>query len=101
VDLNHSMEELAMTTFRVDDMTCGRCVAAITKAVQAVDATASVSVDIASRLVHVDGSRIDAAGIASAIEGAGYHPLPVELEAVAPGAASAGGCCCGTARGCA
>jgi copper chaperone len=90
-----------MMTFRVEDMTCGRCAAAITKAVHAVDATASVNVDIGSKMVRVEGTRIDSARLASAIEGAGYHPLPVELEAaVAQGPAKSGGCCCGTARGC-
>jgi copper chaperone len=101
VDLDHSRKDIAMATFRVEDMTCGRCAAAITQAVQAVDAPASVNVDIGSRLVHVDGARIDSARLASAIEGAGYHPLQVEPEAaVAQGPAKSGGCCCGTARSC-
>ena len=40
-----------MQSFKVDGMTCGGCVAAVTRAVQAVDKDAKVDVDLASKTV--------------------------------------------------
>jgi copper chaperone len=83
-----------MTTFRVEDMTCGRCARAITQAIASVDAEAKVTVDISGHLVHIDGSRLDTIALASAIEGAGYHPLQLGKVPATQGEAKAGGCCC-------
>lgn len=57
--------------FEVKGMTCGHCMARVTKAVQSVDPQAKVEVDLANRLVHVDASG-EAKPIADAITQAGY-----------------------------
>ncbi|HJV96517.1 MAG TPA: cation transporter [Albitalea sp.] len=60
-----------MTTFSVEGMSCGHCVAAVTRAVQQVDATASVQVDLSKQTVAVSsGASTDA--VKAAIEQAGY-----------------------------
>jgi copper chaperone len=86
-----------MLTYRIDDMTCGRCVRAITGAIHAVDPGAEVAVDLPSHLVHVEPAQADAARLRQAIAGAGYTPVdataPVQAAAERP--ARAGGCCGG------
>jgi len=60
-----------MTTFSVEGMSCGHCVAAVTRAVQQVDAAASVQVDLSKQTVAVtSGASTDA--VKAAIEQAGY-----------------------------
>lgn len=83
-----------MQTFRVDDMTCGHCVATITRAVQAADPDARVSTDLAHHLVTVESTR---AGTdpAAAIADAGYTPVPVATAGEGAKPAKAGGCCGG------
>ena len=63
-----------MLRFQVQGMSCDHCVAAITKAVQAVDAKAQVQVDLADKSVSVEGSDLKDA-IATAIADAGYEVL--------------------------
>ena len=63
-----------MFTFQVTDMTCGHCVATITKAVQAVDAGAEVETDLATHEVRVE-SGMAGAVIEAAIRDAGYTPF--------------------------
>lgn len=63
-----------MLTFRVDDMTCGHCVATIVNAVKQKDANAQIEVDLPQHLVRIDTS-VDAGGIEQAIRDAGYTPL--------------------------
>lgn len=85
--------DIAMITFRIDDMTCGRCVAALTQAFAAVDGHAKVTFDLPRHLVSVETTRTDAATLRDAIAEAGYTPVPVEVAASAAAAAKAGGCC--------
>ena len=85
-----------MHTYRVDDMTCGRCASAITKAVRAIDTDARVEVDLGQRLVRVESSKADPQRLSEAITDAGYTPVPVDLQPVAAAAPKAGGCCCGS-----
>jgi copper chaperone len=59
-------------TFSVPGMTCGHCVAAVTKEVTAVVGVASVAVDLASKLVTVTGSGLERAPLEAAIEEAGF-----------------------------
>jgi copper chaperone CopZ len=59
--------------FIVKDMTCGHCASTITKAVQALDPQAKVTIDLASHRVQVD-SRLDAATVSAAVRQAGYTP---------------------------
>jgi copper chaperone len=70
-----------MIAFEVQDMSCGHCVATITKAVKAVDGNAAVQVDLASHRVTIDGRAADAAALKAAIADAGYTPVPVPAGA--------------------
>jgi len=86
-----------MTTFEVNDMTCGHCVSTITKAVSAVDPGAKVQIDLASHRVTIDSSEADAAKLSDAIKEAGYTPVAVaaiEPDVAANAAPARGGCCC-------
>ena len=69
-----------MITFDVHDMTCGHCVAALTRAVQAAAPDATVSVDLATHRVQVESTGIDAPVLARAISEAGYTPVHVPGE---------------------
>ncbi|KHK55372.1 copper-binding protein [Ralstonia sp. A12] len=60
-----------MTTFSVEGMSCGHCVSAVTRAVQQVDAAASVQVDLSKQTVAVTSSASTDA-VKTAIEQAGY-----------------------------
>lgn len=57
--------------FKVEGMTCGHCERAVQQALQAVDATAQVSIDRASQKVVVV-SQADAAALSAAIAEEGY-----------------------------
>ena len=87
-----------MIAFQVDDMTCGHCVNAITRAVKSVDKNASVDIDLTAHSVTIDSQVADAAALESAIAETGYTPVrsPVGvIRAAAPPAAKRGSCCCG------
>ena len=87
-----------MISFQVNDMTCGHCVSSITKAVKMVDSGAKVEIDLATHLVKIETTGIDAVELSDAIKEAGYTPVAVETSTVAPTAASTPtrkGCCCG------
>ncbi|MVW73126.1 heavy-metal-associated domain-containing protein [Bordetella sp. 15P40C-2] len=58
--------------FTVPDMTCGHCVATITKAVQGVAPQATVTTDLSSHRVTVEGAN-DADTVRRAIVDAGYE----------------------------
>lgn len=60
-----------MMTFSVPDVSCGHCVATVTKAIKTLDAAAEVKVDLASKTVTV-GSSLTAPAVAKALEDAGY-----------------------------
>jgi copper chaperone CopZ len=64
------MRSLEMT---LKDMTCGHCSSAVTKTVKAVDADATVDIDLATKKVII-GSDRDAAVIRKALSDAGYPP---------------------------
>jgi copper chaperone len=83
-----------MITFQVNDMTCGHCAGAITRAIGAVDPAAAVEVSVPDKLVRIT-SGTDESRLAAAIREAGYTPQPVEAAPPQP-AKSRGGCCCGT-----
>ena len=69
-----------MITFQVDDMSCGHCVAAITRAVKEADGAAQVQVDLGSHRVSIEPSEADAKALADAIREAGYTPVPVGAQ---------------------
>jgi copper chaperone len=60
-----------MMRFSVPDMTCGHCVATVTKAVKSLDAAAQVQVELASKSVTVETSA-PAPAVTKALENAGY-----------------------------
>lgn len=57
--------------FKVDNMTCGHCVARITRALQTFDPDATVTAELASGTVAVDGAA-DREDYAFVILNAGY-----------------------------
>ena len=61
--------------FQVNDMTCGHCGAAITQAVQAVDAQARVRIDLPAHLVQIEPGQADALTLGAAITEAGFTPV--------------------------
>ena len=63
-----------MLQFTVQDMTCGHCAGAITKAVKAVDANATLDIDVERHLVKIK-TEVDAGQIDAAIREAGYTPV--------------------------
>jgi copper chaperone len=63
-----------MYELQVEGMSCGHCVNAVTKSVQAIDASAKVEVDLASQKVCVT-SAATLEDIQSAISEAGYPVL--------------------------
>jgi copper chaperone len=62
-----------MTEFRVDAMTCGHCVRAVTEALHTADPAAKVVVDLAQKTVRVESAQPRAA-LALALADAGYAP---------------------------
>jgi copper chaperone len=60
-----------MYELKVDGMSCGHCVKSVTGAVQEVDPTAKVNVDLAGKMVRVESSAGPEA-IKHAISEAGY-----------------------------
>lgn len=65
-----------MLDFLVNDMSCSHCVAAITRAVKAIDEAARVEVDLQQRRVRVRPVTADAQAVMEAIADAGYTPQP-------------------------
>lgn len=70
-----------MIAFQVNDMTCGHCVGAITRAVQATDPGARVEIDLPTHRVAVTPARADAAALRAAIQAAGYTPVDLAAPA--------------------
>ena len=60
-----------MYQLQVENMTCGHCVSAVTKAVQSVDPQAQVQIELAEKSVRV-GSDKALDSISAAIVEAGY-----------------------------
>ncbi len=65
-----------MISLRVDDMSCGHCVSAITQALKAADPAADVRVMLAEHRVEVESAKLDAAQASRLISEAGYTPTP-------------------------
>ena len=65
-----------MFALSIKDMTCGGCVASITRVVKGLDASATVDANVRTKHVRIDSSASNDAVIA-AIAGAGYHPEAV------------------------
>ena len=65
-----------MIEFQVNDMTCGHCVGAITKAIAEVDAAAQVEIDLPTHRVRITGTE-RRGEVEAAIREAGYTPQQV------------------------
>ncbi|MBW6506294.1 MAG: heavy-metal-associated domain-containing protein [Rhodobacteraceae bacterium] len=65
-----------MTRFEVPEMSCGHCTAAITKAIGAADAGASVACDLATHTVTVASAALSNEALIAVIKGAGYAAAP-------------------------
>lgn len=61
-----------MQVFNVQGMTCGHCVKAVTRAVQQLDASAKVGVDLAAKQVRVQSELVQEQ-VLSAIREEGYQ----------------------------
>lgn len=62
-----------MYELQVEGMSCGHCVATVTKLVKQLDSDAKVEVDLASKQVRVD-SRAELAEIVTTLTEGGYPP---------------------------
>ncbi|WP_346897577.1 heavy-metal-associated domain-containing protein [uncultured Roseibium sp.] len=62
--------------FNVPDMSCGHCVAAIEKAVKAVDTSANVACDLDTHVVEI-GTSAGQETITAALRDAGYDASPL------------------------
>lgn len=65
-----------MYEIQVSGMSCSGCVKSISNALQAADAKANVSVDLASQKVKIE-SHLDSQQLTAAIEEAGYGVLQI------------------------
>ena len=83
-----------MITFEVNDMTCGRCVSTITKAVKAEDQDAKVQVDLTTHRVVIEPVRASAEELRNAITQAGYTPVAITAVAAFAATVARKGCCC-------
>lgn len=61
-----------MIRFEIPGMTCGGCARSITKAIQGIDAQATVETDIPGRHVSVE-THMDSASLIGAVREAGYE----------------------------
>jgi copper chaperone len=97
-DLTGYLETFAMNpiVLNVQDMTCGACVKHVSAALNSLTGVTHVEVDLASALVHVNGSA-DAQTLIAALANAGYSAQMAEArtDCAAPTQTpSKGGCCC-------
>jgi copper chaperone len=90
--------EIVMLKIKVSGMTCGHCVANVTKAVQSVQTGIAVSVDLKRGEVTVP-KNVDAAAVRRAIVAAGYDaplsPASSDAATAEPADAVKTSCCCG------
>ena len=64
-----------MIDFTLPSMNCGHCVRTVTETVQAVDAAATLTVDLPSHQVQIN-SVLPAERFSQALAEAGYAPAP-------------------------
>ncbi|MDI1363852.1 MAG: heavy-metal-associated domain-containing protein [bacterium] len=65
-----------MLRYTIENMTCGHCVATVTKAVHGIDADAVVRADVAGRCLEIDTGATSEA-VSAAVAAAGYRVTPV------------------------
>ncbi|MSO85777.1 MAG: copper chaperone [Rhodospirillales bacterium] len=61
-----------MTQYRVNGMTCNGCANAVSNAIKAAAPQAAVTVDLAAKIVTVEGP-VAAASVAAAVNAAGFE----------------------------
>lgn len=86
-----------MISFTVPDMTCGHCVATLTRALKATDPGARVDIDLVAHRVTIEPAAAGAEALRAAIAEAGYTPVQA-AAAPAPAAAAERRSCCGHCR---
>ncbi|APX22382.1 MAG: copper chaperone [Rhodobacteraceae bacterium] len=64
-----------MSTYKVEDMSCGHCVSTIETAVSKADPSAQATCDLSSKTVEITGAK-DEAAVVQAVREAGYEPSP-------------------------
>lgn len=64
-----------MLELSIPDMSCGHCVATVTKTVKALDADATVTADLASRSVSIS-TKAEPKAVAAALAEEGYPASP-------------------------
>ncbi len=64
-------------TLLVEGMSCGHCEMAVKKALGGLDGVDTVSVDLASKKVEVEGSNLVDSLIKEAVEDAGYDLVEI------------------------
>jgi len=63
---------MAEVTIKIDGMTCQHCVAAVKKALDAIDGVSSSTVEVGRAMVSFDSSKTSSDEISGAIQNAGY-----------------------------
>ena len=63
---------MAEVIMKIDGMSCQHCVAAVKKAVDAIDGVSSSNVEVGSATVGCDESKTNSDAISGAIQSAGY-----------------------------
>jgi copper chaperone len=61
-----------MLRYTIENMSCGHCVATVSKAVRGVDASAVVRADVAGRSLEID-TGVTSEAIVAAVAAAGYR----------------------------
>jgi len=65
------------STYTVNGMTCGHCVASVTDEVSKIDGVTAVDVDLASGRVTVESDEpLDTTAVAAAVDEAGFTVSP-------------------------
>lgn len=68
---------MTTSTYTVEGMTCGHCVASVTEEVKKIDGVSDVQVDLESGAVTVTSDAdLDTASVKAAVEEAGYELRP-------------------------
>ena len=66
---------MAEVIMKIDGMSCQHCVAAVKKAVDAIDGVSSSTVEVGSAIVNFDESKTGNEAISEAIQSAGYKVI--------------------------
>jgi len=72
LQLAKDKKEITMTALKVSGMTCGHCQKAVQEALEGVDGSQEVNVDLATGIAKVQGD-VDPSTLIAAIEEEGYN----------------------------